>query len=1315
MRKDLTSFYNNTLLPIAEKRTGGQIALDGFFFQIQYSLWLLLNILHQQKVESIRLEGIEDLDVFEYSAQGNIQQKLYQVKRSKNSMSPSQFWDKGILQNFLEVYVKKKDVEFFVVHDMELKGDFLREVIDGNVSQKAIDYWLKSIEKYQKTDKKEKIKGWDNKNITHFLNSISFQEVSTQQIEQETINSLVNSFGMNSGNVELFYKGLLQQVLMWSIDRTVVSFSMLQSVIKEIQSGVEKGSVNQAVQEGWIKEVDFGRGKESDGERFYEGLAARPSHIANGLPIRRKTWETTIKSTFEQSDITVIRASSGQGKSTLGWQTAFNLKEKGYTIYELSLCDIPEKVGALTAFFETRYKYLGESPVLVIDGLNHYHQVWDSLAKSLQNAPVKIIITSREEDWRLYGRNSSALDIRFVPIKMDFEEAKSIFKLLQKNNLIHNSTSHWQTAWESISEKGLLIEYIYLITQGQMLHTRLEEQVQILNDAKITTDGAAKIEILRLVSLADCCGIRLKTTDVISHVKKEIGFVTDRGMVIQQLEQEYYLKFGAKFIEGLHPIRSRHLVELLHQFVPAQETAIHLMPMISVNQITLFFSSIFSFLSPDDHSEFIHAVGKFYVSKSYLEMAAICDGLFTYEVTNHWLQNKEHYDEIFRKGGIGLAPIETVPWMEQKIISNLNEKTQGRLDYIIDGVAEITPFNLQSNLVIQFLKVLRENDIYKSEKSVLGLGNLSQWFLKFDLSINLFDNFEFNQIITLISEGQLVEATQLTDALDICQKENFSIFMKKNKSTIFSKLKKQTQSFTIQEAKKDLLIEYLLPENRVTKGNEESVDRIKIIKSILPFYDRYCTEGYTAPLEIYDTLQWKPSDESKKRMPAENIYDKFQIRLNQIWNESIQSFYQVESIYEWQKQWIDIRQTGLLLVKGLNRLIETYLEGKISKFDNLIPSINKTGNKLAAISQIEKSISQKRDNDFFQSIKDKESILKKWTLHLGLVNNQMRALFGQKDEQLHAVHINILTTCRDLEKMQNAFDSISTYPVKYFDTKELVESEKIYYQRFLNSAQYLRNNSNKIDKLQGSKRKISAWATAKERAAMQSIRDAIYEFEEKSYSIVIEPDFIQYDGLLTNITIGIIDWDIKNIERDFTFLLEGAAEFADVEFDFLTILIIQNKQATAGWRFSKKSIKQLKEIAGGVNAESVDFENPAPININAETIAPLKDVRLKPVQEQKTNSSIYHLIEILWQLSLYRQKIDKKSKIEMDWLETIETKYITAVNSFLLAIKQEGNEKKYQFYSDLSAEVIKGKRDFSDEDFKNHSSQLFKKIIEEQP
>ncbi|MGN2338697.1 hypothetical protein ACTFIN_11345 [Clostridium cagae] len=97
---------------IENSRTGGQIALIGYEYQVLYSCYILLKFLISSD-RKVRLEGIEDIDTFIIS--DTVKKEHIQLKYSKDKQDAS--FLKSILKNYLEIYLleEKNDDRYFTL------------------------------------------------------------------------------------------------------------------------------------------------------------------------------------------------------------------------------------------------------------------------------------------------------------------------------------------------------------------------------------------------------------------------------------------------------------------------------------------------------------------------------------------------------------------------------------------------------------------------------------------------------------------------------------------------------------------------------------------------------------------------------------------------------------------------------------------------------------------------------------------------------------------------------------------------------------------------------------------------------------------------------------------------------------------------------------------------------------------------------------------------------------------------------------------------------------------------------------------------
>ena len=643
---------DNNLSSISDKRIGGAVNIKGLNFQFLYACYKIFDELsYEQKENSIGLEGIEDIDILHNN-------EYIQLKSSKNTIDASKFWDMHVLKNYLEVYQQKTDVTFRFVHNTTIAKGYLKGLVEKNIKSDVLQYW---------TTKLHQLGFKNDVDIKNFLQKITFEKVNKEELITKCKKLFIEKFGINSGTEEQFLISLWHHVSIWSERKKVVNYLDLLQVLQLVKDSFSKSPKNRAIEQNWITKVAFDSVNKTSDSGYFDGKSAKPMHISMGLPTRREHWETCIQKSLENVDITVIKASSGQGKSTLAWQVAYSFNTFGFHIYQLNYLDDIEKIEQVFDYIEARLK-ISQLPIIVIDGLNQIVSQWGLFIERLSELPVKVIVTTREEDWYRFGMDASQVQYDIIDIQLLEDEAQVVFTQLKSKNRIHKDIKTWEPVWEQIESKGLLIEYVYLLTHGKMIKERLEQQIKQLNSE---TDASAKIEILRLVALADILNIKIRTKKLTSYIQSSIGFQSDRGELYKMLEQEYYVQFDKIYIEGLHPVRSQHLVDILQRTISIEESLIALLRLMESNSIYDYFIAVPFLLSENEKEDFFKNSAKIMSDKNFDEMVQAIDGLMHYEPYKYWIENKEIFEEVYTNGLISLFLLDISPFTKLDTFESL--------------------------------------------------------------------------------------------------------------------------------------------------------------------------------------------------------------------------------------------------------------------------------------------------------------------------------------------------------------------------------------------------------------------------------------------------------------------------------------------------------------------------------------------------------------------------------------------------------------------------------------------------------------------
>lgn len=1278
---------------ILKKRVGGAANIAGVRFQALYAVYASLSKLQPGENVFIQFEGIEDIDF--HSGEDSL---FIQVKTSQNVIDANRLWDLKVLQNFYEVYLINPNSEFLLIHNTSFsKGNI--EVITGlSKPSEQVNYWLQKFDGASiKTDKER---------LQQFFCSITFCKMTEEELVTSINKILIEQFDINRGTITLFLKGLFFYILEQSKIRGRVSFQNVSEVIQVIKDSISKGAVNAASKNEWISKVLFENNKDVIDLGYYDGKAARPSDITNKLPVERPIWLKQILESVEVFDVTIIRSSSGQGKSTIAWQSGLSLLEKGYSIFQLNYCKDWDVVVANKDFILSRIA-IGQVPVIVIDGLSSIVSAWNTLAENLRGVPVKFIITTRQEDWIRYGSNSSNINLKLIDISLSIQEAKDIFFALKKHNKLHSDKLLWQSAWEATSSKGLLIEYVYLLTKGESLHNRLYQQVQTISNEE---SGAVKLEMLRIISVADILNIRLQTGIVTKYVAEKFKQKVDLNEVYRQLEKEYYLRFDEKFIQGLHPVRSGHLKNILHSHISVSETLLTILQLLNEQGTYDFFMNT-GLLFPELEADFFEMTAKILSKRKPSEMVFAIDGLMHSEPVKYWLQNKNVYDSAFESGGIELFVYDSVPFNKLNILesfSNSMPDEQGNnFRNLLIKAKELKEYSFSHSNILTFSTALFKEFIYPLNiTNYEGMTFLFKWFKRLELEAHTPIKFDNIKVLESLYNKSLTEVSDMCSLYYLIDPEKYKHFAETNKAELLAYLKKQTNTLSLYEKDGNVYIEYLL-DNDAEKVNEMSVFRINTVYSLLPFYNHYCTDVIILPFPNEDIYKAVVQNAHKK-MPVKNIYDLFDTHLNRIWSKAILDKYSHTSAYEWQEAFFAYRNMVVGLAKEVTYLFEAHLQGNTKTVKSQVKSLVNQANEFLKYDTGLKRYPSSTIKHFEDDVNAKQiNKIDSWRASFRNFINQMSGIIIPKNDHDRSLPvINLSDAIDKVTEMQNAYIQLGEQSYSYFSTESLIQQEVKVLQRLLDTVLYYSYTAknNLPMNIPNPNREIIIWNETALKTEMENLYRIFDGAEAASAFSFYKPDKITKQGSLKYCSLGIGNFNILDEEQLFELSLR-LFELANTGIHFFTFVIVDDKMEVIGaFRVGDNYCKKFENLINDNPIDESDWGNPIPLIPDENTVATLPGIKLKPVVKIQANDAYFTMMINCWKLSEYRNRLDQKNTVEKKWLSEIENELIKSIsddveivyknNAEILPHKNEIEEfikGSYLFTTDEIIQLIKQK------------------------
>jgi hypothetical protein len=532
--------------------------INGIDFQIHYALNTALNLLLPDNyLHAITLEGIEDVDLKRFKAD-NV---FVQVKTSKKPWHPSDLSD--VLINFVNQNEATNTTNRF-----ELVVNFsLPASISNLFSDKIADSDISKI-----INKILKFKPIINKKITYeqllkIAKNSTVKSITKMEILDDTKLKLLKNLSVHPDEIDSVLLSLLYKFIDWSVERKTVVKSDLVNFKIDYEENKSRSIEFEAYGKGLIERLDWREDQRTDD--YYEGKKTRFSHIFSGLDIKRTKWLDKIHEVFSKTNVCIIREASGQGKSSLAFRYIYEHWFADYT-FVIKVVQNAADAESISNYLISLVK-LGLPIKVLIDDVNQEKRYFQLVLQNCSNNHIDFLITSRNDDYH-YFATSSNVSLEFIIPYFDRLEARLIFQNLKKENRISSNIESSEYAYERISSPKCLIEYIFLLTQGEMIQERLSAQVKEMQNRNHTP----KINFLRNAITAIVCQAPLSINQIVINRDS----TTNYQEVLKSIDDEF-VTIEDGYIKGYHLIRSTHLLKILNDnYANPAITVLQIIPLI---------------------------------------------------------------------------------------------------------------------------------------------------------------------------------------------------------------------------------------------------------------------------------------------------------------------------------------------------------------------------------------------------------------------------------------------------------------------------------------------------------------------------------------------------------------------------------------------------------------------------------------------------------------------------------------------------------------------------------------------------------------
>ena len=1225
-----------------DSRDGGQIALRGYSYQFLYSCDLILS----SSTDTIfALEGIEDIDTIKCS-DGNKTITHIQLKYSTQRQDAS-FMD-SVLKNYLEAYLIDKNRYFKLVYDFSVATGNLRKLLSGTLDKNSKEFWKTKIDNIKKDTSSW---NWSNFDFEDFIQRLSFENVKRDSLEKSIESSLIKIFEISTDNISLFANGIKLLCFDKMASRGEISHQDITQCIEEIKFDISKGPQNPA--HAWIQRIQFSKSDNYSSD-YYEGKKATPSDIANNLPIIRPTVEKEIVDSIAQNTITIIKTSSGQGKTTLALR-AISLLTEEYTPYQITKCNNDAELGHIIEYFHMRTR-IGEKPLILLDNLDAHLSEWNLLAQLMQTGVTyhyKLLVTSRENDWYNYGGDISNLHhLNIIKPTLSEKEAESIYNALKKAEKIHEDIVDWKKAWSKIADRQLLIEYVYLLTHGEMIAERISAQMKEIGNASA---GGTKFEILRKVCFADVCGIKLETKSLI----KELTIKTDLdiGEVLKSLADEFLVHISSEgdYIEGLHPVRSQHIVSRLHEYVSLDETALSIAKIASASDISVLFSHYPEF--DFDKDVFYTNVVNMWLSGSDLSrFVQAIRGTFSGSVMQYFKTYKALFDDAYEHGGLLLVATDLCPFSKfedcEKELNTLNKMAEMMPDnpnvqHMITLRDSIPKFRTSKTDIYCLSSAMYSKLKEINFASIADLDSYSvivDWLYNIDPLMNLTSKISLNDLWAKAETLSIKTVSSLMYSAFCGNKDEYSTFVTANLQRIISYLKRKTNSHKVQvsDDNKKIKVEYLLRASEITKGNNESVARLTDICRTIPIFETYCSDAIKPQIDLLAAYQIL--NDAHKEMPKENIIITFHQEFNGLWLKTIESNYEFDTVYAWIDHWLNVRKCACDLVAASSVCLHKLLgKRKLCEAGNLFDNIHNRYNKMMVA-----HLSYPREHRPFEKKPEIPTLFNKAKRDYfdGIQNfaDQLISFIKKEDQGKRLAIYNLKAALAALPNVQKFFDDLTLDSEHHSKHVELCSlEEKVIFEAYMCCEYYLSHepepNYNKYQ--------IKAWFSSSRKAEIDEVNSTMTDLTS-TYDTVL-PKSSYRDNTFLCYPIMVKNYDPANEEMTNAFLITSIS-FAESPYDYLLLLLTNDigEVLPNAIKFPKKVFQYLyNAINLGVEEEIDPLASPYPIEVNKQMLECFDGEYM--IQQQASENiwlgRIADIGEELWMYSQNREcLIDEEDK-----------------------------------------------------------------------
>lgn len=826
-------------------------ALKGYRTQFLYTLYYILA--NQEKDYVFRLEGEEDLDVL---VESNLTH-LIQIKNLSRPVVLSDLISKtktSFLRRFIERYPTANPI-------LVSFGPISQELLDIKNSGRTFSPYEKAILKRYGLSEAE----WEN-----IRGKIRFITVNESDIEEKII-SYLKAYRM------IDPVPTTDLILYWIQLQAEKRASILpKDIFSQIESSGQYLSERIAISEQYgliIKPIHQTRTDHADynqlEKEFYFGSSTRYEHILLELDVIRHDFMTVIKRLFLKSNVVIIKGASGQGKTTLAYRFA-KMYAPDSLIYELVLQNNPLLTNQSIQSIIAITKSLDASVFFIINVLPNSTE-WMRVVKEFAHyKSVKFLITIRNDDW--FKSIGMGVDFLFESIELSLSknEAAMLYQSLDSQNRILRYID-FEEAWIRFGENVPLLEFVYSITQGDSLETRLRQQLQQVERDAQENGQDTPVEILRLCALSDTFSAKIDISKLYD--------IPGLKFIIDRFEREYLIKKSEdkKYIIGLHQVRSEVMTRVLFDEVVISKGNYVLKCLRAIEDTDAYYFLLQSFLGnlikPKDILPLIVDMK----DVSWTLYSGILRSLIWVGVRDYVEKNRALFDEIGEAWILRLDVLHGVTFDLSSLLKTFELSKEFELEN-----HELNKRLLPKHIVFKYMSEMMESVPFPKDKPKKpddwqSLGEVLFWLSNVPNKASK---------ITQISEIDFLQAFQRLDVKRLSKlmlgMTGYSPLLDevrlKYAKYFLDKFRQQYFAPVVEISREELRINYVVKMSGEWEGSlhDNVIEIVNIMRCAFPDKKIYYTQGHGHRMQLFSYS----SDQTTKSISADNLPLEEWVRIN---------------------------------------------------------------------------------------------------------------------------------------------------------------------------------------------------------------------------------------------------------------------------------------------------------------------------------------------------------------------------------------------------------------------------------------------------